>query len=236
MNTENVLEEAITKVNDNINISANNLDVGCITNPNNKFSLDSDGNLIVNSITTNTNNSILDFDSIYPVGSVYTSSSNTNPSSLFGGTWELIDKEFIPRQINLTDSIVTGINANKVDDYFGFITVAGHSLRFRVQFAPTVDLTDYSIDICSFDFSKIGITGFSFQVIAGVGGSDGSDGLIMYNFNTSTKKLSVIDVVPKGNATTLVKENNYFCNFEMTVRDTDMLDSFCNKFYWKRVS
>ena len=95
MNIENGLEEAITRVNDNINISANNLDVGCITNPNNKFSLDSDGNLIVNSITANTNSTVIDFNSIYPIGSIYLSVNNTNPSTLFGGTWERIKDKFI---------------------------------------------------------------------------------------------------------------------------------------------
>ena len=96
MNTENNLDEVITKTDNKISITANNLEIDCITNANNKFSLDSDGNLVVNSITTNTtNNTTIDFDSIYPIGSIYLSVNNTNPSTLFGGTWERIQSQFL---------------------------------------------------------------------------------------------------------------------------------------------
>lgn len=93
MNTD-IINEAITKTDNKINITANNLTVDCITSANNKFSLDSDGNLIVNSITTTTGNNI-SYDTIYPVGSIYLSTNNINPSTLFGGTWEQIKDTFL---------------------------------------------------------------------------------------------------------------------------------------------
>lgn len=36
-----------------------------------------------------------DIDAVYPVGSVYLSMANTNPSSLFGGTWQKLEGRFL---------------------------------------------------------------------------------------------------------------------------------------------
>lgn len=34
-------------------------------------------------------------DNLYPIGSIYMSMNNTNPSTLFGGTWEAISGKFL---------------------------------------------------------------------------------------------------------------------------------------------
>ena len=40
----------------------------------------------------------------YPVGSIYMSVNNTNPSTLFGGTWEAWGKGRVPVSVNTGDS------------------------------------------------------------------------------------------------------------------------------------
>ena len=51
------------------------------------------------------------FDRIYPVGSIYISMNETDPGTLFGGTWERISGRF------LLGCGVTGSNANNRADF-----------------------------------------------------------------------------------------------------------------------
>lgn len=97
MNEYDYIVNAFTRTGNNTNLEVDNLNIGCMTSKNNNFDLDSQGNLTVNSITA-TNQNIsgnANIDSIYPIGSIYMSVSNTNPSTLFGGTWEQIKDKFL---------------------------------------------------------------------------------------------------------------------------------------------
>ena len=94
--TTNYYDEYFTPTDSGLNGEFNNINVGCITSTNDKFSLDSDGNLIVNSVTTSTQNEqSLNFDEIYPIGSIYMNVNAVEPSSLFGGTWEKLENMFL---------------------------------------------------------------------------------------------------------------------------------------------
>lgn len=92
---DNYILNTFTKDGEEIELEVDQINTKCISSKNDNFSLDENGNLIVNSIAFKNSevNGIIDL--IYPVGSIYMSVNQTNPSILFGGSWEQIQNRFL---------------------------------------------------------------------------------------------------------------------------------------------
>lgn len=130
MNNYDYIVNSFTKDEDNVNLEINNLNVGCITSKNNKFSLDSEGNLTVKSITAEKETTISKNDIInivYPVGSIYIAFNSTNPQSIFGGTWEIIQDRFL---IGAGNSYALGNTGGEVNVTLGVNNIPSHNHTF----------------------------------------------------------------------------------------------------------
>lgn len=126
-------KNSFTKIEDDkINALFNKLTIKCLNSSDNNFSLDCDGNLVVNSITTKEKEEIStpDFDKIYPVGSIYMSVNSTNPSNLFGGTWDSWGAGRVPVGVSSTDTSFNtveklgGVKTNNINHTH---TIASHT-------------------------------------------------------------------------------------------------------------
>lgn len=179
-----------------------------------------------------------DVDSIinksHPVNSVLITSTNTNPSSTLGGTWELFDKGFKQKvETFSTDYVTLNENCSAVS---GNIYWHNSRIWMNISFTPTVALTDSTLQMFTFDLSKLGITGFAISNNYFSSMSDGGNVVVTYRI-TAAGVFSTTDVIVRGSAeASLATGYNPNVQFEIPVLYNAMLDSFCDKFYWKRVA
>lgn len=133
-NMNDKYDSYLTITDNGLDIEANNVEANCITSKNNTFGIDSSGNITCNSITTN--QSSIDFNHIYPVGSIYLSINDTNPGTLFGGTWEQIqDKFLVGAGNNYTLGAIGGTTTHTHTSAAHSHTSAAHSHNYGSLYA-----------------------------------------------------------------------------------------------------
>lgn len=166
----------------------------------------------------------------YPVGSVYISNTNENPSSRLGGTWELIDKEFKSYGVNNKAFFTPNSNVSSHDCW---LIRAGHTIRIRLQFTTAVEITDAGADIGDFNYSLIGIERTNISSANIVAGTDNGNCAFLYTINHSTGNVFIGDAVGRDS---LPADSSCYIDFTIPIQQNYMLDSACDKFYWKRTA
>ena len=160
---------------------------------------------------------------------IINSSSDYNPNNEFTGqTWELIDKEFTP-----TTSSKTGFTASSdITTNSVRWSRSGHSLDFEFTFTSSAALTDEVITLGTLDYSVMGVERLN-HTLRVVGSSDGANSMFILYINPTTGEVQSIDSIGE---TTVAAGNSCYAFFSMNINPDFMLDSACNKFYWKRIS
>lgn len=171
---------------------------------------------------------------MYPVGSTYITSTNSNPASYLGGTWSLVDREFKPAYGSSTSNYFT-INTTNTTSYTLYFIRSGHSLRIRMNLKNKVVLADSDLELGTINFADLGInsTVYTFTQIPML--SDGGNGYAMINLQGTTGVLSTSDALsPSGHS--IAAESSCWLEIPVVCNYTTMIDSFCDKFYWKRTA
>lgn len=166
----------------------------------------------------------------YPIGSVYVSNTNENPGLKLGGTWELIDKEFKSYGVNNKAFFTPNSNVSSHDCW---LIRAGHTIRIKLQFTTAVEITDAGADIGDFNYSLIGIERTNISSANIVAGTDNGNCAFLYTINHSTGNVFIGDAVGRDS---LPADSSCYIDFTIPIQQNYMLDSACDKFYWKRTA
>lgn len=168
----------------------------------------------------------------HPINSVVITSTNENPASRLGGTWKLIDKEFQSTLNSVSDTTYFTPGTN-VSGSTCYVVRSGHNLYVRQIVTVNKILNDESCELGSFNLSNLGIVSLGMTLYRLLAYNDTSNAGIVYNVGYSNGTVTQVDVF---NKTSISSGNSYYLMFNITLAEYLMIDSYCDKFYWKRVA
>lgn len=186
-------------------------------------------------------------DDVYPVGSVVITRTNTNPSANFGGTWDLIDKEFYPFNHYSTsnDSYVT-FDSTRTKTTFNqkvYIQREGHTLEVYGSLELSASIADTEVPL--FTLSEAALGGTLVVDVPIMMPSDGANGYCYAKLGTGgvLNSEDCISRIEANNVSNSIGVNETL-RFHFTIVfaprtggvEHSMIDTYCNKFYWRRTA
>ena len=170
----------------------------------------------------------------YPVGATYVTSTNENPASWLGGTWVLYDKQFKERYVtDITDFITLESNCSSASG--SWARWHDHVIRVYLSFTPTVAITDSTLSMYTLNKEMFGVSSFSRdQTYSSF--ADGGQVMVCFNI-TAAGLFTTRDIIVRGSSeASLAVGYSPAVVADIIIKYTDMLDSACDKFFWRRTA
>lgn len=184
----------------------------------------------------------------HPVGSILITSTKVNPAASIGGEWSLIDKEYINAASSISDSSYWTPVMNDTTpraELSGFVIRTDHLIHLTLQLTTKVVLS-----LASNSSSTLGT--IDHELIGGApdspvsfGFADSAFAHATYTNNSTTESCTVkYGISPTGDITIfeiynatkqLPADTTIYINTTVPMDSDYMSDSFCDKFYWKRI-
>lgn len=170
---------------------------------------------------------------LYPVNSVYIMSTNTNPGSFLGGTWSLIDKEFAYTHNDNVDVTKNNTNCTSIENVN--VYWQDHSIKVRIsKIKPKISLgEDNDKILLTLPPANFGVSAFLYKRFCDF--SDNGNTLLTWGLNGDGDLMPTDYISRSGSAVPAGTELSVL-DFVIWVPHTLMLDSWCDKFYFKRTA
>lgn len=183
-------------------------------------------------MTISGNLSVNNYKVGHEIGDIIITSTNEDPSGRLGGTWELIDKDFIEIAGNFKEWFTpSNVTVNNL-----YVVRSKHSMKIRLDFTNKVALSDSTATLGVLDFKALGITDIGMSYNGSIAVTDGGNGIIETNLNYSTGVLTSADVVTKTSGGQIAADSSINYLIDINVRHYEMLDEACDKFYWRKIA
>ena len=180
-------------------------------------------------------------DIAHPVGSILCMSSNTNPSTLYGGTWTLVDKELSYRWHDLAASGGWSATYANVQTTAG-ARIGGHAMDIRLELTTTTALSDSTIELGYINPNAFGITEFPlvYRYVPFSYDGGGVKDVVGQTIIANNGKVTVEDIwtaTADGASHTYASGSSLAIIYHFSsIPFNYMLDSYCDKFYFKRIA
>lgn len=163
------------------------------------------------------------------VGDIIITSTNTDPATTYGGTWELIDKEF--SSASGSNNAHTNNTTNTTNATVNW-SRAGHTINLEIGITNKVQIKDADLVFVTLKKDVLGVTNLP-HTIDFCGYTDAGNCMVMFHIHYSNGNVYSCDIIPDS----YVSVGNWVDGFvSFVVPQNLMLDSACNKFYWKRTA
>ena len=169
------------------------------------------------------------------IGTIYhTADAAFDPNTVWGGTWELIDK-------HKEDIVILGSTNNT---YFTpSSNISGHNFNckirndvmwLRVNFTTAVDLNDNSIEIGTIRLDVLGLNTLQFAQYPH-GYTDAGNGILTVSIAYTTGVISNVDIVSKTGGSVIASGSG--CNISfVALISPEMITSGIKEYVWERIS
>ena len=176
----------------------------------------------------------LDTVDILPVGSVFTTSTNESPESRLGGTWELVDKglkRVFYNSDDLAGLITLGTNTSSAT---ARILVDGDNVIGKITMVISSSFLETDRTALTINYGKLGIVSIPFDALC-VGGSDDGNGVVFGILGYSSGNIIIQQAITiDGNS--IASGSTITITFNTSVSRNNMVDEYCDRFYWKRTA